>query len=557
MATSECEKTRKRTLAHDIVIRGGTIVDGTGAEPFTGDIGVTAGHISEIGRITAIGGEEIDADGLTVTAGFIDLHTHLDAQVGWDPDLTPISWHGVTTALMGNCGVTFAPCKPRDREFLAAMMESVEDIPRAAIMSGLPWTWEDYGDYLSTIEGLRPGLNLAGLVGHSAVRYYVMGDRSFADQASDDETRQMAGIVGAALDAGAVGFSTNRFAPHKAPDGRSIPGTFADPSELVEIGKAVAARGGLMQAVGASGDVLKTLADQPGSRVLFSYGVGADKGAGLASADGLDRLADGRDLTAICQVKGTGFMFGLQCGLPFRGDAWDKVRALDLKGRVEAIQDAEMTARLIAEGQTRLPLEHTYYIGDAEAPDLTAPRDRSVTALMAPRDESFAALFLRLSRETEGRALFNYRLFCQDMDELADLFGASDRVLPGLGDAGAHVSQIIDADWATFVLKYWIKERRVYSLAEGIRRMTSEPARVMGLKDRGRLGVGQRADINVFDLDRVTQLQPEIVHNFPGGAPHFTQRARGYRATLVNGRVNVRDDQSTGERAGMVLRHAR
>jgi len=544
-------------MSHDIVIRGGEIVDGTGAAPFSGDVGIKDGRIAEIGKIAERGAEEIDADGLTVSPGFIDLHTHLDAQIGWDPDLTPISWHGVTTALMGNCGVTFAPCKPSDREFLAGMMESVEDIPAQAIMSGLPWTWESYGDYLSAVERLRPGLNIAGLVGHSAVRYYVMGDRSFADQATDAEKSQMASLVGEALDAGAVGFSTNRFAPHKAPDGRSIPGTFADRSELVEIGEAVAARGGLVQAVGASGDVLKALADQPGSRVLFSYGVGAEKGAGRTSAEGLDRLAEGRDLTALCQVKGTGYMFGLQCSLPFRGPAWDKVRALDLKGRVAAVKDPTLAAELIEQGESRLPLEHTYYIGDAETPNLTAPRDQSVKDVMAARGESFVEFFLRLSRETDGRALFNYRLFCQDMDELGDLFRSTDRVLPSLGDAGAHVSQIIDADWATFVLKYWIKERQVYSLPEGIRRMTSDAARVMGLKDRGTLKLGQRADVNVFDFDRVTQLQPEIVHNFPGGAPHFTQRARGYKATLVNGQVNVREDQSTGARAGMVLRHAR
>jgi N-acyl-D-aspartate/D-glutamate deacylase len=543
-------------MSHDIVIRGGMIVDGTGAEPFAGDIAVKDGRIAEIGTVASGGAEEIDARGHIVSPGFIDLHTHLDAQIGWDPDLTPISWHGVTTALMGNCGVTFAPCKPADREFLAAMMESVEDIPRQAILGGLPWTWESYGDYLATIETLKPGINIAGLVGHSAVRYYVMGERSFEDQATPAEMQQMAALVGEALDAGAIGFSTNRFAPHKAPDGRSIPGTFADPAELIAIGREVAKRNGLMQAVGASGDVLKAIADESGSRVLFSYGVGADKGAGRKSAEGLDKLAEGRDLTAICQVKGTGFMFGLQCSLPFRGETWDKVRALDLKGRVAAIADPGTRAKLIAEGESRLPLEHTYYIGDAETPNLTAPRDQSVKAEMEARGESFVELFLRVSQETEGRALFNFRLFCADMDELGDLFGNTRHVLPSLGDAGAHVSQIIDADWATFTLKYWIKERRVYTLPEGIKRMTSDAARVMGLKDRGALKVGLRADINVFDLDRVTQLQPHIVHNFPGGAPHFTQRARGYRATLVNGRVNVRDDASTGARAGMVLRHA-
>ena len=542
-------------MPHDIVIRGGTIVDGTGSEPFRGDVGITGDRISEIGKIAAPGKREIDADGLVVSPGFIDLHTHLDAQIGWDPDLTPISWHGVTTALMGNCGVTFAPCKPSDREFLAGMMESVEDIPRQAIMTGLPWTWEAYGDYLDTLDTLRPGINVAGLVGHSAVRYYVMGERSFAEQASDGEKKQMADIVGKAVDAGAIGFSTNRFAPHKAPDGRSIPGTFADASELVEIGKAVAARNGLMQAVGATGDVLKAIADQSKSRVLFSYGVGAAKGDGRKSAEGLDRLCEGRDITAISQVKGTGFMFGLQCSLPFRGETWEKIRPLNLAGRLAAIRDSDTAAKLIAEGETRFPLEHTYYIGSETSPNLTAGRNESVKDMAAARGERFVEMFLRLSRETNGRALFNYRLFCQDMDELGDLFAGTKNVLPSLGDAGAHVSQIIDADWATFTLKYWIKEKKVYSLAKGIQRMTSDGARVMGLKDRGVLAVGKRADVNVFDLDRVTQLQPEIVHNFPGGAPHFTQRARGYKATLVNGQINVLDDQSTGARAGQVLRH--
>ena len=233
-----------------------------------------------------------------------------------------------------------------------------------------------------------------------------MGERSFADQASDDEKKKMAEIVGKAVDAGAIGFSTNRFAPHKAPDGRSIPGTFADASELVEIGKAVAQRNGLMQAVGATADVLRAITDQSKSRVLFSYGVSGDKGAGRKSAEGLDKLCEGRDLTAISQVKGTGFMFGLQCSLPFRGESWEKIRGLDLAGRLAAIRDPEIADKLVREGETRFAFEHTYYIGDGETPNLTAPRNQSVKDELAKtrRDVSSNISCASRARRTVARS---------------------------------------------------------------------------------------------------------------------------------------------------------
>ena len=205
---------------YDIIIKGGTVVDGTGAEPVTADVAISDGVIAAIGEVSGDAKQIIDATGKTVTPGFIDIHTHLDAQIGWDPDMTPVSWHGVTTALIGNCGVTFAPCKPEDREFLASIMETVEDIPREAIMSGLPWDWEQYSEYLDSIDTKETAINVAGLVGHSAIRYYVMGERSFEEQASAEEKQQMADIVARSLEGGAFGFSTNRFEPHRAPDGR-------------------------------------------------------------------------------------------------------------------------------------------------------------------------------------------------------------------------------------------------------------------------------------------------------------------------------------------------
>ena len=545
-------------MAHDIVIRGGEIVDGTGAEPAPGDVAIDDGRITAVGKVDGKGGQEIDAAGNLVSPGFVDLHTHLDAQIGWDPQMTPVSWHGVTTALLGNCGVTFAPCKPQDVELLAAMMETVEDIPKNAILTGLPWDWEGYGGYLDAIERLNPALNVAGMVGHCAVRFYVMGERAVEEQATADERKMMADVVADSIDRGAVGFSTNRYPPHKLPDGRSIPGTFADPEELVEIAKAVGPRNGLMQAVGANFDVLKAMANTSRGRILFSYGTGPQEGSGSEQAKHLAQLAEHGDFTAITQVRGSGFMFGLQSNLPVAGEAWDALRKMDLAGRVAAIRDADTAAKLVEEGKgqkTRFPLAQVFYLGNGETPDYAAGPDMSVEALASAAGEHWVETFLRLSRETDGRALFNLRMFNQSLKELGDLF-RSDHIFPSLGDAGAHVSQIMDAGWPSFVLSHWIRNTGLYTMGEGIRRLTSGPARVLGLKDRGTLAPGMRADINVFDPSEVAELQPELVHDFPGGAPRYIQRSKGYKATLVNGAVTLVDGEHTGARAGEVLRHA-
>jgi N-acyl-D-aspartate/D-glutamate deacylase len=546
-------------MTHEIVIRGGRIVDGTGAEPVEGDLAIDDGLITAVGEVDGRGKQEIDAEGHMVTPGFIDLHTHLDAQIGWDPDLTPVSWHGVTTALMGNCGVTFAPCKPSDQELLAGMMETVEDIPKNAILTGLPWDWEDYGGYLDAIERLEPGINVAGLVGHCAVRYYVMGERAVEEQASDEERRQMADVVGKSIDGGAIGFSTNRYAPHKLPDGRSIPGTFADVEELVEIAKALAPRDALMQAVGADFDVLTKIEAASRGRILFSYGTGPDDNSGREQVARLEKLCEGRDITAISQPRGSGFMFGMQSNLPpVKGPTWSKIRKLDLAGRVAAISDPETTRSLVEEakqeGATPVNMAQVFYLGTGESPNYTAPMDQNLAAVADAAEEHWSETFLRLSRESKGKGLFNLRMFNQNLKALGDLF-KSEHCFPSLGDAGAHVSQIMDAGWTSFVLSYWTREIGLYTLGEAVRRLTSGPARVLDLKDRGVLKAGMRADVNVFDADRVAECQPELVHDFPGGAPRYIQRSVGYKTTILNGQVNVVDGEHTGARAGKVLRH--
>ncbi len=548
----------ERTMTHDIVIRGGLIVDGTGNEPFTGDVAIDDGIITSVGTVEDDGKEEIDAAGQAVSPGFIDLHTHLDAQIGWDPSLTPVSWHGVTTVLMGNCGVTFAPCKPNDRELLAGMMETVEDIPTQAILSGLPWDWEHYGEYLNSIERLNPGINVAGLVGHCSVRFYVMGERAVEEQATDEERRQMADIVGTAVDDGAFGFSTNRYAPHKLADGRSIPGTFADPAELVEIAKAIGPRDALMQAVGADFEVLAKMEETTKGRILFSYGTGPEEGTGEAQAARLAKFSEGKDITAITQVRGSGFLFGLQSNLPVGGGTWREVRELDFAGRLAAINDAATCQKLVEEAKrpnaTGIPMEQVYFLGAGPSPDYAPSEDKCLAKIAHAADEHWAESFLRMSRETDGKALFNFHMFNRSLKELGDLF-RHQQCLPSLGDAGAHVSQIMDAGWASFILSYWVRETGLFSLADGVKLMTSVPARVMGIKDRGLIREGMRADINVFDADTVAELQPELVRDFPGNAPRYIQKSTGYKATIVNGQVNVRDGEHTGVRAGTVLRH--
>ena len=548
---------------HDLVIRNGLVVDGTGVEAFEADIAVDKGVIAAIGKVAAVGRREIDAGDHIVTPGFVDLHTHLDAQIGWDPMLTPVSWHGVTTALLGNCGVTFAPVKPDGREFLAAMMETVEDIPREAILGGLSWNWEHYGDYLNELDTLNPAINVAGMIGHCALRYYVMGDRGIDGQPTAEEKNQMATLVRQAVRDGAVGFSTSRFLGHYIPDGRHVPGTHARPDELIEIARVVGEEGALMQNVMNMGsdfdgeiELLRKEAEQ--SRVLFSHGTGRTNSYG----DKVEELVmemrhDGLDVNAIAIPRASGFVTGLQSLLPWRGGAWGELHAKSFIDRLAALNDEACCALLVAAAKEKGPLisaDQIFYLGDGDRPHYTGGQDESLQAMASKANEHPAETFIRLSRKTSGKALFTLRFFNQNMDALARAI-SSEFCLPGLGDAGAHVGQIMDSGWATFVMAHWHRDTGLFTLPEAVRRLTSAPARILGLTDRGMLQVGKKADINVIRLEELSERMPEIAHDFPNDAPRFIQKARGYRATICNGQVILEHDQLTGLRGGRVLRH--
>ena len=548
-------------MSHDIVIRGGDVVDGTGAEPFQADIAIDGDQITEIGKVDGRGREEIQADGLNVSPGFIDLHTHLDAQIGWDPHVTSVSWHGVTTALLGNCGVTFAPCKTSDREFLAGMMETVEDIPKKAILHGLPWNWESYGGYLDALEVLGPSINIAGLVGHCSTRFYVMGERAVEEPATEDEIRQIAELAGQSVKEGAVGFSTNRLPQHRLPDGRSIPGTFAERKELRAIAKEVGKYGGIMQTVSdfkEFDEEMDLIADEARLTKGALFSTAAEIGVERMDKKVMAMREEGLNVTSITVPRSGGGVGGLSTNNFFRTPSWIELRKYELADRVKLIRDVEFRQKLVnevkAQGEAVFAnTQNWFWMGDDARPCYTRSFEQNLPSMAKAAGEHPVETWLRLTDESDGKALFHMRGFNVNLDSLEQLI-TTEWAMPGLGDAGAHVSQMIDSGWTTFILSHWHRDTGVYSLQEAVRRISNVPAGVLGLHDRGTLEVGKRADLNVFDIDTLEERMPQIVHDFPFGAPRFIQRAVGYKTTICNGQVVLRDDELTGDCGGRILR---
>ena len=548
-------------MSHDIVIRGGDVVDGTGAEPFQADIAINGDQITEIGKVDGNGKEEIQADGLNVSPGFIDLHTHLDAQIGWDPHVTSVSWHGVTTALLGNCGVTFAPCKTSDREFLAGMMETVEDIPKKAILHGLPWNWESYGGYLDALEVLGPSINIAGLVGHCSTRFYVMGERAVEEPATEDEIRQIAELAGQSVKEGAVGFSTNRLPQHRLPDGRSIPGTFAERKELRAIAKEVGKYGGIMQTVSdfkEFDEEMDLIADEARLTNGALFSTAAEIGVERMDKKVMAMREEGLNVTSITVPRSGGGVGGLSTNNFFRTPSWIELRKYELADRVKLIRDVEFRQKLVnevkAQGEAVFAnTQNWFWMGDDARPCYTQSFEQNLPSMAKAAGEHPVETWLRLTDESDGKALFHMRGFNVNLDSVEQLI-TTEWAMPGLGDAGAHVSQMIDSGWTTFILSHWHRDTGVYSLQEAVRRISNVPAGVLGLHDRGTLEVGKRADLNVFDIDTLEERMPQIVHDFPFGAPRFIQRAVGYKTTICNGQVVLRDDELTGDCGGRILR---
>ena len=563
-------------MAYDLVIEGGTIVDGTGRAPFRGDVAVRDDRIVAVGKVDDDGPatRTIDASGRMVTPGFVDVHTHLDAQLAWDPTATSSCWHGVTSVVLGNCGVTFAPCKPDDRAYLAEMMESVEDIPAASILDGLSWDWETYGEYLDELDRLPKGVNVGGMVGHCAVRQWTMGERGLDQEpASADDIAAMVELVDEAIAAGALGFSTSRTMLHRVPDGRAVPGTYAQPEELLAIAGVLGRRrqGTFEVAPRLGEDVggdLETTRGEVAWMAEVNRATGRPVTFGLAQTDLLpelhtrvlgfvdEALAAGARLRPQTTARAIGILFGLSHRTPFDGTpAWRALHDLDLAGRLGVLADDDRRAQLVqaaTDQPTGLPLEALFLVGTEAASYDYSPAD-SLAAHAERAGESGVEAFIRLTRESEGRALLSFPFLNQRMDAVETLLHHPQMML-GLGDSGAHVGQIMDASLPTFFLSHWVRDRRSFSLEDAVRRLTSDTAAVFGIENRGVVREGAFADLNVFDLEALHLPLPEYVHDFPGGAGRFVQRSAGYDATIVNGRVFMEDGEPTGELAGTLLR---
>jgi N-acyl-D-aspartate/D-glutamate deacylase len=560
---------------HDLIIRGGTVVDGTGAPSIIGDIAVTDGIVTEVGDVGGPAHREVDASGLAVLPGWVDIHTHYDGQVTWDPQVTPSSWHGVTTVVMGNCGVGFAPVRADGHDFLIEVMEGVEDIPGTALHEGMDWQWESFPEYLDALDASPRVLDIAAQVPHAALRAYVLGERAHED-ATGDEIAEMARLTRQALEAGAVGFSTSRTILHRSRHGL-VPGTYAPIDELMAIGDAVGQAGhGVFQLiddgspVGEVGRWMAEIARRSGATVTYSLAQSrpdplayraALEGAAAAAAEGLRIVPQ-------VACRPTGMMFGLQSSLhPFiTHPTYRSLSSLSLAERVARLRQPETRAALLAEepatGNAIAKVlmsrwNRIFPLGDP--PDYEPAPSTSVAAVAERQGRRPEEVVLDWMLEREGTAfLFAPLASYEDtnLDAVREMMVHPQTVL-GLSDGGAHCGLICDVSMPTSLLTHWVRDRsrgERIPLEQAVHLQTGRTAETYGFTDRGTLQPGKRADVNLVDLDAITLHGPEMIFDLPAGGRRLVQRADGYRATFVAGQQTYADGEPTGALPGRLVR---
>jgi N-acyl-D-aspartate/D-glutamate deacylase len=568
-------------MALDLLVKNGTVIDGSGLPRYRADVGVTGGRIVEIGRIRAPAERVIDAEGMVVSPGFIDGHTHMDAQVAWDPLGSCSCWHGVTSVVMGNCGFALAPCKPQDREWFARCLTAVEDIPTEAMMEGIDWTWETFPEYVATVERLPKGLNYGMYIGHSALRMYAMGARrGLEEKATEDDLRAMEHAVAEALKAGALGFSTSRATTHVTPDDTPVASRIAAWSEIERLVGAMGALDSGIFQIGpdiSGGEAqlaclqqLRKIAIDSGRPIMFGM---------LATKQGIDpnpwdfqtrfmdeTVALGGRMYGQATTRSINAVFSLKSYLPFDLlPAWKEVRALPLAEQKARLRDPATRARLIAEEATMKPRERTLHGGGAATTDPRKPNydnlfpmlsvdwdDPSVGELSRRQNKHPVEVILDLALENDNRMFVQPIVNEQPADVLNLL--KHPRTLATFSDSGAHVCQEMGSSLQTHLLSYWVRNKQQFSLEEAVRMLTFDNASAWELPDRGLIRTGYAADLVVFDEASVKPQLPTVETDLPGGARRLVQKADGIAATIVNGTVAIENGQATGNSGGRVLK---
>ena len=563
---------------HDLVIRGGTIIDGTGAPRRVGDIAIEDGVITAVGAVPEPGRREIDASGLLVTPGFVDVHTHYDGQVTWDPMLTPSCWHGVTTVVMGNCGVGFAPVESGRRDWLIGLMEGVEDIPGTALAEGIQWEWESFPEYLDAIERRPHAIDVGAQLPHAALRTFVMGERG-ADHTvvpSQDEIDRMGTLAQEAVRAGALGFTTSRTINHKTVDGEPTPSLTATPEELVGIARAMGETGmGVFEVVADFGDLesefailreMTAVSGRPMSITVLQSDAAPHQWRELL--DLIGRAADdGLSMKGQVAARAVGLLMSHEAKLhPFAGSAaYQAIAHLPLEDRVRELRDPEVRRQILTVDAGAPPLftlggvEKLFALGDP--PEYEPDPEDSIGARarregIDPFELAYDEMLANEGRGVLYTPVMNYADF--NFDAVREMLSDPNTV-PGLGDAGAHCTLICDGSFPTFLLTHWARDRRrgeQIPLEQLVKGQTHDTAELVGLHDRGVLRPGMKADLNLIDFDALRIHAPEMLDDLPTDAKRLVQRTDGYRMTLVSGEVILENGEPTGALPGRLVRGA-
>src|ERR1043166_5827522 len=533
----------------DLVIRNGTLADGSGGPLYEADVGVRGGTIAAVGKGLAAGREEIDASGLLVTPGFVDIHTHYDGQATWDPRLQPSSWHGVTTVVKGNCGVGFAPVRPTDHGRLIELMEGVEDIPGAALHEGLAWNWQSFGEYLDASKASPHDIDMGPQLPHGPLRFFVMGGRAAAlEPATADDIAQMRALAAEAMRAGALGFTTSRTLNHRTVKGDPTPSLRASEAELSGIAMGLA---------DAGSGVIELISDFDTPDLDTEFAM-------------IERLIARSGLPIKAQVapRPIGVLLGLQGTLnPFSAhETFAAIKDKPLAEKLATMRDPQFRARMLAETAAQMrnnrlargitEFERIFPLGDP--PDYEPPKERSVASLAAKQDRTPAEVAYDLLLKDDGRA-FLFMPFANYMNYNLDCCGemiAHGDCLMGLGDGGAHVGLISDGSYPTYLLAHWGRDRAPgrFDLGYLVKRQTADTARAVGLHDRGVIAPDMKADLNVIDFERLKVKAPRMAFDLPAGGKRLLQGAEGYVATIVSGEIVYRDGEPTGTLPGKLVR---